>query len=126
MKIVVLDTNIWLSESALMTPVGCAFSHYIAKDNLKIGLPEVIEKEVKYKFRENIRKYRLNIKKDYDRMLAMFGRMKEIVMPSDEDIEKKVLEIFDFHKDRIIRIAFDLHSAKSSFEKIIKKRKMTK
>lgn len=121
MKIIVLDTNIWLSELALMSPLGCAFSHYVTVSGFKIGLPEVIEEETKYNFRKNLLEYRFNIESDYKRMLAIFGKMKELVMPSNEDIERKVEAIFDFHKDRIIRIPFEIKSARSSFDKIIKK-----
>lgn len=121
MKIIVLDTNIWLSELALMTPLGCAFSHYITVSGFKIGLPEVIEEEAKYNFRKNLLEYRSNIESDYKRMLAIFGKMKELVMPSDDEIERKVAAIFDFHKDRTIRLPFTIESARSSFEKIIKK-----
>ncbi len=121
MKTIVLDTNIWLSELALMKPMGCAFSHYIKKRDFKIGLPEVIEEEVKQNFRNDLHKYRSNIQKDYNRMLAIFGKMKEIVMPTDQEIKERVDVIFDFHKDRLIRIPFDIKGARSSFDKIIKK-----
>lgn len=121
MKIVVFDTNIWISELALMSPVGCALNYYAVKNNVKIGLPEVIEIETKYKFSTMLNKYRSNIINDHKRMLAIFGKMKEVVMPSDEEIEQKVEEIFDCHKDRIIRIPFDLNGARNSFEKIIRK-----
>lgn len=121
MKIIVLDTNIWLSQLALMSPIGCAFNHFITVRRFKIGLPEVIEEEVMYSFRKNLLDYRSNIEKNYKFMLAIFGKMKELVMPSDEEIERKVQSIFDFHKDRIIRLPFNLEAAKSSFDKIIKK-----
>jgi predicted nucleic acid-binding protein len=121
MKIVVLDSNVWLSELALMTPLGCAFSHYIMVSDIKIGLPEIIEVETKYNLKKHLIDYRENIRKDYNRMLAILGQMKEIVMPEDEVIDKKIEEIFDFHKDRLIRIPFDFEGAKSSFDKIVKK-----
>lgn len=121
MKTIVLDTNIWLSELALMSPVGCAFSHYITVSRFKIGLPEVVEEEAKYNFRKNLFEYRANIEKDYKRMLAIFGKMKELVLPTDEDIERKVAGIFAFHQDRLIRIPFDMTGARSSFDKLIKK-----
>jgi hypothetical protein len=121
MKTIVLDTNIWLSELALMSPLGCAFSHYVTISGFRIGLPEVIEEEAKYNFRKNLLEYRLNIGKDYKRMLAIFGKMKELIMPSDEDIDEKVKAIFSFHKDRIIRLPFEIDGARSSFDKIIKK-----
>lgn len=121
MKIVVLDTNIWISELALMSPVGCALNYYAVKNDVKIGLPEVIEIETKYNFKTKLHEFRSNIINDHKRMLAIFRKMKEVVMPSDEEIEQKVEKIFDFHKDRIIRIPFGLNSARSSFEKIIRK-----
>ena len=121
MKTIVLDTNIWLSELALMSPIGCAFSHYITVSGFNIGLPEVIELEAKYNFRKNLYEYSSKIMENYRKMLAIFGEMKEIKIPSDEDIEKKVEEVFDFHKDRIIRVPFDIDSARNSFLKIIKK-----
>ncbi|MBT9175533.1 MAG: hypothetical protein DDT22_01213 [candidate division WS2 bacterium] len=121
MKTIVLDTNIWISELALMSPIGCAFNHYVTVSGFKIGLPEVVEEETKYNFRKNLLKYRSDIEKNYRLMLAIFGTMKELVMPSIEDIERKVQSIFDFHKDRIIRVPFEIKGARSSFDKIIKK-----
>jgi predicted nucleic acid-binding protein len=121
MKIIVLDTNIWLSELALMSPVGCALSHYISVSGFKIGLPEVIEIEAKHNFKTNLYEYRESVKKNYDRILAIFGQMKELILPTDEDIENKVEQIFDFHADRIIRISFEEQCARDSLRKIIAK-----
>ena len=121
MKIIVLDTNIWLKELALMSPLGCAFSHYVVARDIKIGLPEIIELETKSNLRKYLIDYRENIRKNYDYMLAIFGQMKEIVMPEDEVIDKKIEDIFNFHEDRLIKIPFDLEDAKSSFDKIIRK-----
>lgn len=104
-----------------MSPIGCAFSHYITVSGFKIGLPEVVEEETKFNFRKKLFEYRSKIEKDYNRMLAIFGEMKDIVLPSDEDIERKVEAIFDFHKDRIIKIPFDMKGARSSLDKLIKK-----
>ncbi len=118
---IVLDTNIWLSELALMSPVGCAFSHYIAVSGFKIGLPEVIEEEAMHNFRKNLYEYRENVRKNYNRILAIFGQIKELKMPTDADIEQKVEKIFDFHKDRISRIPFNEKCARSSLAKIISK-----
>ena len=51
----------------------------------------------------------------------MFGQKAVIKMPSDDDIEKMVEEIFKPHEKRIKETAFDLKSARSSYDKIIKK-----
>ena len=47
--------------------------------------------------------------------------MKELILPTDTDIEQKVEQIFDFHADRIIRIPFDEECARDSLRKIIAK-----
>lgn len=120
MKIVVLDSNIWLSELALMSPLGCAFSHYVVVSDIKIGLPEIIEVETKHNLRKHLINYREDIRKNYSRMLAILGQMKEMIMPEDEAIDKKIEEIFSFHEDRLIRVPFDFEGAKNSFDKIIR------
>ena len=43
---VVLDTNVWRSELLLNTPNGAAFLFLVKRCNAKIGLPEIVEKEV--------------------------------------------------------------------------------
>lgn len=121
MKIIVLDTNIWLSELALMSPLGCALNHYITVSGHKIGLPEIIEEETKHNFHKKLIEYRTNIEKDYERLLAIFGKMNEIVMPSNEEIKSKVEAIFDFHRDSIYRMPFTIEGARSSLDKIYKK-----
>lgn len=120
MKIVVLDSNIWLSELALMSPLGCAFSHYVVVSDIKIGLPEIIEVETKHNLRKHLINNREDIRKNYSRMLAILGQMKEMIMPEDEAIDKKIEEIFSFHEDRLIRVPFDFEGAKNSFDKIIR------
>jgi hypothetical protein len=119
MKIIVLDSNIWIRELALMSSLGCAFSYYVMKKDVKIGLPEVIELEVKNRFRNSLIEKKNTIEKEYRSMLAILGRMKELVMPSDEEIHQRAEQIFDSHEKRIIRVPFDIAGAKSSFEKII-------
>lgn len=120
MKIIVLDTNVWISELALMSPLGCAFSHYIAVSDTKIGLPEIVEIETIHNLRKNLINYREDIRKNYSRMLAILGQMKEIIMPEDEAINNKIEGIFSSHEGRLIRVPFNLEGAKSSFDKIIR------
>lgn len=119
MKFIVLDTNIWLSELALMTPIGCAFRHYVTVGGYRIGLPEVVEEETKRNFRRKILEYRENIEADYRRLLAILGKMKELVIPTDSEIEEKIEAIFDYHSERITKVPFDLEAARISFEKIL-------
>ena len=43
---VVLDTNVWRSELLLNTPNGAALLFLVKRCNAKIGLPEIVEKEI--------------------------------------------------------------------------------
>jgi len=43
---VVLDTNVWRSELLLNTPTGAALLFILKRFNAKIGLPEIVEKEI--------------------------------------------------------------------------------
>jgi hypothetical protein len=43
---VVLDTSVWRSEFLLNTPKGAAFLFIVKRSNAKIGLPEIVEKEI--------------------------------------------------------------------------------
>ena len=53
-------------------------------------------------------------------LLAIFGALKEVVLPNDADIERKVGEIFTNIGVELIEIPFSFESAKSSFLKTIK------
>src|SRR5947209_2479431 len=44
---VVIDTNIWRSELMLKTPVGVSLVYALGRQGGFIGLPEVVEREVK-------------------------------------------------------------------------------
>jgi hypothetical protein len=55
------------------------------------------------------------------KMLTIFGELKEIDLTSNEMIEAVSTNIFDRLKDKIIRVPFNFESAKSSYEKIVRK-----
>jgi hypothetical protein len=104
-----------------MTPIGCAFSHYVTVGGYRIGLPEVVEEETKRNFRKNIHEYKENIETDYRRLLAIFGKLKNLVVPTDAEIEEKIKSIFDNHSERVTKVPFDLDAARISFDKILSK-----
>jgi len=44
---VVIDTNIWRSELLLKTPLGVSFVYTLGRQQGRLGLPEVVERELK-------------------------------------------------------------------------------
>jgi PIN domain len=119
--IVVFDTNIWLQHLYLKSPVGAAVRFYILRTNASVALPEVIRLEVEHHLRKDIGNYIAQIKDHHGRLLAMFGRLKEVVLPNETEIEQKVSEAFVSLGINVIEVPFSIESAKSSFLKTIQK-----
>lgn len=119
--IVVFDTNIWLQHLYLRSSAGAAARFYIAHKNARVALPEVIRLEVEHHLRKDISSYIAKIKDSHERLLAMFGSLKEIVLPTETEIEKKISEAFSSLGVKFIEVPFSFASARSSFLKTINK-----
>lgn len=115
---IVLDSNIWLSELGLNTSKGAATRFYIKQKNAKLALPEIIKEEVERNLYNSLSEYSSDIQKSHRQLLAVFGQLKEVVLPSKDDIEAKAKGLFDEVKIELHQIPFTLESARSSLNKI--------
>jgi hypothetical protein len=118
---VVFDSNIWISELGLNSPKGSAARFFIKSQNAIVILPEVIKLETERHLRFHLRTYVANLKKNYDDLLTIFGKLKEIVLPSEDEIDAKVSEVFRNCKVELHEVPFTIESARSSFLKTIDK-----
>lgn len=118
---VVFDSNIWISEWGLTSSRGAATRFYIKQKGAKVALPEVIKLETEHKLKNEIKSYIDTIKQNYRQILAIFGQLKEIVLPDNKSIEIKTASMFTNTKLEIYEIPFSLESAKNSFLKMIDK-----
>jgi hypothetical protein len=119
--IVVLDTNIWITEVGLKSSLGAVTRFYINKEGAKIALPEVVRLEVEHNLRNNIKELISELQKNYRYLLAIFGSLKELIVPTDIDIEKKISIVFYDLGVELIGIPFTFDAAKSSFIRTIDK-----
>jgi hypothetical protein len=119
--IVVLDTNVWLKEMALNSTLGAAVRFFLRHRNAQLALPEVVRLEVERNFREKLRTFVANVRDNHRQLLAVFGKLKEIVLPDDTAIENKIAEIFSGVGVELLKIEFSFESARSSFLKTIDK-----
>lgn len=119
--IVVFDTNIWLKELALNSTLGAAVRFFLRQRNAQLALPEVVRLEVERNFRNKLDDFVETVRKNHRQLLAVFGKLKEVVLPDDERIQKKVSEIFTDLGIELLDISFSLESARSSFIKTIEK-----
>lgn len=119
--IVVLDTNIWLGELALNSSLGAAVRFFLRQRNAQLAVPEVVRLEVERNFREKLNEFVANVRDNHRQLLAVFGTLKEVVLPDDAAIQSKVAEIFSGVGVKLLNVDFSFESAKSSFLKTIEK-----
>lgn len=116
---ILLDTNIWLSELGLNSPSGAALQHYAHKKGAILAIPEVIRREAEANLISSLKEARHNIKRDHARLLSIFGKLKEIVLPTDQEIEQKSQTIFEDIKIETMHIPFTLKSADHALDAVI-------
>ncbi|MGB6053686.1 MAG: PIN domain-containing protein [Burkholderiaceae bacterium] len=119
--IVVLDTNIWLKELALNTGAGSALRFFLKHRRARLAVPEVIRLEVQRNLQTTVEEAIESVAKGNRQLLALFGSMKEIVLPTQPEIDRFVSNVFDRLGVEILDVPFSLESARSSFLKTVQK-----
>src|ERR1019366_7163555 len=119
--IVVLDTNIWKSQIYLQSAQATATRFFLHQKQAKLGLPEVIKREVETHFKRDVLGLIAKMKDDHSRLLRMFGSLKELVLPVEAEVDKIVSLIFENIGVEILPVPFSFASAQASFQKIINK-----
>ncbi|MGO8943435.1 MAG: PIN domain-containing protein [Syntrophobacteraceae bacterium] len=118
---VILDTNIWISELGLNSTLGAAVRFFIKNKGATLVVPEVIRLETERHLRTELAKYVTELQKNYRQLLAIFGTLKELVLPDNEAIEAKVAAVFGDCRVDLLEIPLTIESARSSFFKTIEK-----
>jgi hypothetical protein len=119
--IVILDTNVWISDLALTSNVGSAVRFYLREQKAHIGLPEVVRLETEVHLRTILNEHIQEIQSSHRQLLGVFGRLKEVLLPSAEDVEALIAGVFTKLGVEIEEIPFTLDSAKASLERTVKK-----
>lgn len=117
--LVVLDTNIWREELALNSKAGAALRFYLRERNAKLVVPEVVRLETRKALRSICREWVSRIDGQHRQLLAVFGELKAIVLPTEEEIERRIDSVFTGIGVDILDAPFTLESARSSFLKVI-------
>lgn len=116
---IVLDSNIWFSELGLSSAKGAALQFYTIQRNATLAVPEVIKREVEINTRKSLKEYCDDITKNHRQLLSIFGRLKEVVLPTDEEIEQCVNDLFGKVSAEVEHIPFCLESANQSLTKVL-------
>lgn len=116
---IVFDTNIWIRDFGLNSGAGAAVRFYIRKTGAVVVVPEVVRLEVEKNFTKKLRDLKKGIIESHGKLLTVFGKLKEVVLPTDEEIKNRASEILNQLDVRMEEIPFSLDAAKSSFFKIL-------
>lgn len=119
--IIVLDSNIWLKELALNTTAGAALRFFVNQRNAILAIPEVVRLEVEENLRKDIETAQENITKEHRQLLALFGTMHEVVLPTKDKVDELILDIFHRLNVKTIQVPFTLENARASLLKTIVK-----
>jgi hypothetical protein len=120
--IVIFDANVWLSHLYANAPLRASALLYLSRRGAEVALPEVVRLEVEKNLRERLREFRDAAADNYEKLLKVFGTMKEAAFPSDEQIDSRVAGFFASTGFRFREVEFSLASARDSFLRTIDKR----
>lgn len=118
---IIFDSNIWRSELGLNSAKGAAIRFFINQKSAKVALPDVIKLEIEYNLKKMIGELITEMVENHRRLLTIFGRMKQLVLPDENEIDERVKRLFSQVKIEIVELPFTFESAKSSLMKIIDK-----
>lgn len=119
--IVVFDSNVWLSELGLKSGAAAAVRFFLNQSNAQVAVPEVIQLEVRHNLTNRLNTHAKEIRENYRQLLTAFGRLREIVLPTEEEVQAKVEELFASLGVQQQQIPFNLESARSALVKAIQK-----
>lgn len=119
--IVVFDTNIWLSHLGMRSPAASAIRFFLKQNDYHLALPEVIRLEVEANLQDKLMKFIEGIKDSHDQLLTVFGALREVVLPTQIEVQNLIPQLFESIGVKCIEIPFSLESARSSLLKTIHK-----
>ncbi|MEW6668991.1 MAG: PIN domain-containing protein [Thermodesulfobacteriota bacterium] len=119
--LVVIDTNIWRSELALNSLRGTAVRFYLRQQGATLVVPEVVRLGLRENLTSYLRDLVRQIQDCHQQLLPMFGELKEVALPTDVQIQERVVAILSELDVPIREVPFTLESARSSFIRTIEK-----
>jgi len=116
---VVLDTNIWRKQYLLRTPVGWALLHWLHRHGAKIGLPEVVEKELPQVCAREASDHINKIQSHINALNKLLGADISCRLPVEEDLAAAVAQRFDELSNYIERMPITLKDTRGALRRAI-------
>jgi hypothetical protein len=120
--LVVLDTNVWISELALNSSRGAAVRFYLKRTGAVLVIPEVIRLEIEHNLKSTLSDLADRAAASHRQLLSVFGNLKEVVLPTDDEIDTKVEEIVASMDVPTREVEFTMDVARSALIRVIDKK----
>lgn len=117
--IVVIDTNIWKQHLFLRSPLAAALQLYLSEKDYFLGLPKIVEDEIRKHLQTEILNLKKSIIVQHDRLLSIFMEMPEVVLPNDDEIKDIVSEFFADSGFYFKRMPMDLKIARGAIDRVV-------
>ena len=119
--ILILDSNIWISERMLHSAIGAATLHALIKSDGQIGLPEVVELEVTRILLGQADKAVNDLQKSAQFLRQVTRHPLSIIVPSQEAVKTALDERWEKLSGVLQRMPFILEDARAALMRIIDK-----
>ena len=118
---ILFDSNVWVSQLGLQSRNGAAVRHFARRRHATVIIPEVVQLEVNEQLTRLLLGSRSKIENAYRYLLPVFGELRPLNLPSEEDIRKTVANIIPSLDVPIRKLPFNIDVARSSLMKVLKR-----
>jgi PIN domain len=115
---VVVDTNVWRSELLLKSHLGAALVYLLGRSGALIGLPEVVEREIKKHIVKAGEEATKEIAKGFRTLEVLLGSRPGYTLPSAAELEQAIERRLEEMKRFLKRIPFTIEHAKAALEMV--------
>ncbi len=115
---VVLDANIWIGNLFLRSALGSALLHMLQRVQGYIGLPEVIEEEVKKHVVRFGSEEKEKIRNSLQKIQLLTGKQVRCSLPTQSELEVTANSWFEELNALFLRIPFTIEHAKSALHRV--------
>ncbi len=117
--IVVLDSNIWMEHQLLRSRLGAALIHKLIQAKGKIGLPEIVEMELKSRVREIAKNAFDGIHRHGRALQNLSGHTVRLTLPKEEQLGDGTQLRLEELKNLVLRLPFKIEHARKALNKVI-------
>ena len=115
---IVVDTNIWIENPLLKSSLGAVLLFRLRQIGGRLGLPEVIEIELRKNMLRRYMESVSHIEKGYELITAVMGEREEVHLPTEEEVQSAIAERLEALESVTIKVPFTLEHAKAALTRV--------